>query len=123
MAAAIKALNAKIRSNKYSDYFCSTRTFLPGHDSSSARMRKRRIRCRLQRRGCGCGYKAERRYIYIYIDHVADFWGPASNFGIPIAAIADMSKDPEMLASLSPSHSSSVFSLANVKKKIVSRVA
>jgi hypothetical protein len=27
MAAAIKALNAKIRSNKYSDYFCSTRTF------------------------------------------------------------------------------------------------
>jgi hypothetical protein len=26
----------------------------------------------------------------------ADFWGPASNFGIPIAAIADMSKDPEM---------------------------
>jgi hypothetical protein len=30
MAAAIKALNAKIRSNKYSDYFCSTRTFLPG---------------------------------------------------------------------------------------------
>jgi hypothetical protein len=29
MAAAIKALNAKIRSNKYSDYFCSTRTFYP----------------------------------------------------------------------------------------------
>jgi hypothetical protein len=26
----------------------------------------------------------------------SDFWGPASNFGIPIAAIADMSKDPEM---------------------------
>jgi hypothetical protein len=26
MAAAIKALNAKIRSNKYLDYFCSTRT-------------------------------------------------------------------------------------------------
>ncbi|KAF1845649.1 uncharacterized protein K460DRAFT_366493 [Cucurbitaria berberidis CBS 394.84] len=30
MAAAIKALNAKIRSNKYTDYFCSTRTFLHG---------------------------------------------------------------------------------------------
>jgi hypothetical protein len=29
MAAAIKALNAKIRSNKYSDYFCSTRMFYP----------------------------------------------------------------------------------------------
>jgi hypothetical protein len=27
MAAAIKALNAKIRSNKYTDYFCSTRTY------------------------------------------------------------------------------------------------
>ncbi|EAT88759.1 hypothetical protein SNOG_03554 [Parastagonospora nodorum SN15] len=51
MAAAIKALNAKIRSNKYSDYFCSTH-----------------------------------------------FWGPASNFGIPIAAIADMSKDPEIIS-------------------------
>ena len=25
-----------------------------------------------------------------------DFWGPASNFGIPIAAIADVQKDPEM---------------------------
>ena len=29
-------------------------------------------------------------------DMHTDFWGPASNFGIPIAAIADMSKDPEM---------------------------
>lgn len=29
----------------------------------------------------------------------ADFWGPVSNFGIPIAAIADMSKDPEMYVS------------------------
>lgn len=29
MAAAIKALNAKIRSNPVTDYFCSTRTFLP----------------------------------------------------------------------------------------------
>lgn len=27
MAAAIKAINAKIRSNKALDYFCSTRTF------------------------------------------------------------------------------------------------
>jgi hypothetical protein len=27
MAAAVKALNAKIRSNKYLDYFCSTRTY------------------------------------------------------------------------------------------------
>jgi hypothetical protein len=29
-------------------------------------------------------------------DSTTDFWGPASNFGIPLAAIADMKKDPEM---------------------------
>ncbi|KAF2015950.1 small nuclear ribonucleoprotein B [Aaosphaeria arxii CBS 175.79] len=51
MAAAIKALNAKIRSNPYTDYFFSTH-----------------------------------------------FWGPASNFGIPIAAVADMTKDPEIIS-------------------------
>jgi len=52
MAAAIKALNAKIRSNKYLDYFCSTH-----------------------------------------------FWGPASNFGIPIAAVMDITgKDPEVIS-------------------------
>ncbi|KAF2474777.1 UPF0041 domain protein [Lindgomyces ingoldianus] len=51
MAAAARALNAKIRSNKYLDYFCSTH-----------------------------------------------FWGPASNFGIPIAAVADMTKDPEIIS-------------------------
>ncbi|KAI9700588.1 MAG: hypothetical protein M1820_006742 [Bogoriella megaspora] len=49
MAAAIKALNARIRSNPVTDYFCSTH-----------------------------------------------FWGPASNFGIPIAAVMDTQKDPEM---------------------------
>lgn len=29
----------------------------------------------------------------------ADFWGPVSNFGIPIAAVMDTQKDPEMYAS------------------------
>ncbi|KAI4171292.1 MAG: hypothetical protein LQ343_004369 [Gyalolechia ehrenbergii] len=48
MAAALSALNAKIRSHPYLSYFCSTH-----------------------------------------------FWGPASNFGIPLAAIADFQKDPE----------------------------
>ncbi|CAL00701.1 pyruvate transporter MPC1 [Aspergillus niger CBS 101883] len=51
MAAAIKAINAKIRSNKALDYFCSTH-----------------------------------------------FWGPASNFGIPIAAVMDTQKDPEIIS-------------------------
>ncbi|EXJ79353.1 small nuclear ribonucleoprotein B and B' [Capronia epimyces CBS 606.96] len=51
MAAAIKAINAKIRSNKVLDYFCSTH-----------------------------------------------FWGPASNFGIPVAAVLDTKKDPEIIS-------------------------
>ncbi|RDW57926.1 pyruvate transporter MPC1 [Aspergillus mulundensis] len=49
MAAVIKAINAKIRSNKVADYVCSTH-----------------------------------------------FWGPVSNFGIPVAAVMDTQKDPEM---------------------------
>ncbi|KAL8723670.1 MAG: hypothetical protein Q9225_000113 [Loekoesia sp. 1 TL-2023] len=51
MAAALSALNAKIRSHPYLSYFCSTH-----------------------------------------------FWGPASNFGIPIAAISDIRKDPELIS-------------------------
>ncbi|GAB7357437.1 hypothetical protein MBLNU459_g8362t1 [Dothideomycetes sp. NU459] len=51
MAAAIKALNARIRANPVSDYFCSTH-----------------------------------------------FWGPASNFGIPLAAVMDTQKDPEIIS-------------------------
>ncbi|KAI5466310.1 hypothetical protein BGZ63DRAFT_400698 [Mariannaea sp. PMI_226] len=51
MAAVIKAINAKIRSNPVSDYLCSTH-----------------------------------------------FWGPASNFGIPIAAILDTQKSPDMIS-------------------------
>ncbi|PGH15671.1 hypothetical protein AJ79_02265 [Helicocarpus griseus UAMH5409] len=51
MAAAIKAINAKIRSNKVLDYVCSTH-----------------------------------------------FWGPASNFGIPMAAVMDTQKDPEIIS-------------------------
>lgn len=30
--------------------------------------------------------------------HETDFWGPVSNFGIPIAAVMDTQKDPEMYA-------------------------
>merc|ERR1711939_246215 len=51
MAAAIKALNAKIRSNPVTDYFCSTH-----------------------------------------------FWGPASNFGIPLAAVMDTQKDADIIS-------------------------
>ncbi|KAH8905216.1 UPF0041-domain-containing protein [Coniochaeta sp. PMI_546] len=51
MAAFVKAINAKIRSNPVSDYLCSTH-----------------------------------------------FWGPASNFGIPIAAVMDTQKSPELIS-------------------------
>jgi Mitochondrial pyruvate carriers len=34
-----------------------------------------------------------------------DFWGPASNFGIPIAAVMDTQKDPEMCVPLQLSSS------------------
>ncbi|KAI5816774.1 mitochondrial pyruvate carrier [Pyronema omphalodes] len=52
MAAVFKALNAKIRSNKYTDYVCSTH-----------------------------------------------FWGPVSNFGIPVAAVLDISrKEPDVIS-------------------------
>ena len=29
-------------------------------------------------------------------EEISDFWGPVSNFGIPIAAVMDTQKDPEM---------------------------
>ncbi|MCJ1384843.1 pyruvate transporter mpc1, partial [Xylographa soralifera] len=51
MAAAISALNAKIRSQPVLNYVCSTH-----------------------------------------------FWGPVSNFGIPIAAVMDTKKDPEIIS-------------------------
>ncbi|KAL2064919.1 hypothetical protein VTL71DRAFT_4059 [Oculimacula yallundae] len=51
MAAFIKAINAKIRSNPTTNYLCSTH-----------------------------------------------FWGPASNFGIPIAAVMDTQKSPELIS-------------------------
>ncbi|RMZ78129.1 hypothetical protein DV738_g3991, partial [Chaetothyriales sp. CBS 135597] len=51
MAAMIKAINAKIRSNPVTDYLCSTH-----------------------------------------------FWGPVSNFGIPVAAVLDTKKDPEIIS-------------------------
>ncbi|SCU98792.1 LAFA_0G20186g1_1 [Lachancea sp. 'fantastica'] len=32
---------------------------------------------------------------YVFTTH---FWGPVSNFGIPLAAIYDLKKDPEMIS-------------------------
>lgn len=46
--------------------------------------------------GCGAHEVSTKVERAVALTPNADFWGPASNFGIPIAAIADMSKDPEM---------------------------
>ncbi|KAF4835836.1 Mitochondrial pyruvate carrier 1 [Colletotrichum sp. SAR 10_86] len=51
MAAIVKAINAKIRSNPVTDYVCSTH-----------------------------------------------FWGPVSNFGIPLAAVMDTQKSPDLIS-------------------------
>ncbi|KAK2022446.1 UPF0041-domain-containing protein [Colletotrichum zoysiae] len=51
MAAFVKAINAKIRSNPVTDYVCSTH-----------------------------------------------FWGPMSNFGIPLAAVMDTQKSPDLIS-------------------------
>ncbi|KAK4160721.1 hypothetical protein QBC43DRAFT_325131 [Cladorrhinum sp. PSN259] len=51
MAALVKALNAKIRSNPVTDYICSTH-----------------------------------------------FWGPVSNYSIPIAAVYDTQKSPDLIS-------------------------
>ncbi|KAI9904633.1 hypothetical protein N3K66_001162 [Trichothecium roseum] len=51
MAAFIKGLNAKIRSNPTTNYICSTH-----------------------------------------------FWGPVSNFGIPVAAVLDTQKSPDLIS-------------------------
>ena len=31
-----------------------------------------------------------------------DFWGPVSNFGLPLAAIYDTQKDAEMFVAMAP---------------------
>ncbi|GMM35831.1 pyruvate transporter [Saccharomycopsis crataegensis] len=38
---------------------------------------------------------SKENFKYLFTTH---FWGPVSNFGIPLAAIADLKKDPEMIS-------------------------
>lgn len=96
MAATIKAINAKIRSNKVADYFCSTRTLVSvAQARGKSSLRNLPITGSLPHltRFLGLNLLAftdNRRPNY------TDFWGPASNFGIPLAAVMDTQKDPEM---------------------------
>lgn len=78
MAAAISALNAKIRSHPVLSYFCSTRTCSSPNFPQNGHPKTLSINIR------------------------TDFWGPASNFGIPIAAVLDTQKDPAMYVALFP---------------------
>lgn len=43
-------------------------------------------------RSCGCECALEVVRVLTFLD----FWGPASNFGIPVAAVMDTQKDPDM---------------------------
>ena len=105
MAAAIKALNARIRANPVTDYFCSTRECY-----SSPRLLDPGGKRRARKQGTGarqCDFASQECEEAVWRKKwktqwltanlpVADFWGPASNFGIPIAAVMDTQKDPEM---------------------------
>ena len=37
-----------------------------------------------------------RPFLFLFFPHPPDFWGPVSNFGIPIAAVADTQKSPDL---------------------------
>lgn len=103
MAVAIKALNAKIRANPVLDYVCSTRM------SNNLLIHAPCLTLRVLREELVACYYDCRAGVSLTCCLCPDFWGPASNFGIPIAAFMDTQKDPEMCAS-PPSNSSFHFS-------------
>lgn len=37
----------------------------------------------------------KQNFKYLFTTH---FWGPVSNFGIPVAAVLDLKKDPELIS-------------------------
>jgi hypothetical protein len=107
MAAAIKAINAKIRSNKVADYVCSTRKSGIQLLSFQTHSRDRPHQAAVEIQDIHTPYispdtalrlnvttKFEKQWLTIHLSQ--DFWGPVSNFGIPVAAVMDTQKDPEM---------------------------
>lgn len=38
---------------------------------------------------------SKQTFKYVFTTH---FWGPVSNFGIPVAAIMDLNKDPDLIS-------------------------
>ncbi|KAK5164137.1 uncharacterized protein LTR77_010228 [Saxophila tyrrhenica] len=92
MAAAIKALNARIRANPVTDYFCSTRESSLECDG---------VMCEIggEEMAIPSAWDGTTRAKHLLTHFTStDFWGPASNFGIPIAAVMDTSKDPDIIS-------------------------
>lgn len=93
-AAAIKAINARIRSNKALDYFCSTRRFGPRLAPVKGVVESIVFLTRSTRL-----HSMRTSNFYPLLTRARStvgFWGPASNFTIPLAAIADSRKSPEL---------------------------
>ncbi|CAI7652937.1 unnamed protein product [Penicillium discolor] len=100
MAAVIKAINAKIRSNSVLDYVCSTRTYRPRFpfrpEIGQRRMRpKENKHLAATSRMRGTRLPLSNLHSNKAVKH---FWGPVSNFGIPIAAVMDTQKDAEIIS-------------------------
>ncbi|KAF1731966.1 Mitochondrial pyruvate carrier 1 [Beauveria bassiana] len=148
MAAVIKALNAKIRSNPTTSYICSTRKLQfrlqPPHDLQLLFATSRKALAvhaaytfrSPDHSGCNIVYlgwllalffgnnlpwdagkdDANRVFVdQLELPHLSlkllldimtsanaicalDFWGPVSNFGIPVAAVMDTQKSPDLIS-------------------------
>ncbi|KIH94020.1 hypothetical protein SPBR_05999 [Sporothrix brasiliensis 5110] len=110
MAAFIKAANAKIRSNPVTDYICSTLSHL-GLGSSDAdaaclclsvlhtygaRVANAAVAKPAAYIWARPGTGMERATVDAFVEE--HFWGPVSNFGIPIAAVMDTQKSPDLIS-------------------------
>ncbi|ESZ98894.1 UPF0041 domain-containing protein [Sclerotinia borealis F-4128] len=85
MAALIKAINAKIRSNPAEER---------GEREGGRDRRGQRL---LDVWGVGGDWEVCVGLDWIGLDW-GDFWGPVSNFGIPIAAVMDTQKSPDLIS-------------------------
>lgn len=112
MAAVVKALNAKIRSHPVLDYVCSTRTYHSPRSLPSATTETGQPHDTDRMNPLGTPDSIEPQDTPQWntdstlINAAADFWGPVSNFGIPLAAVMDTQKDPDMYDLYTPIDSS-----------------
>jgi hypothetical protein len=101
MAALIKAANAKIRANPTLNYVCSTRK-----SSSVPILHPQKAIQQTLNQHVLSRLRESENHLADNNCYNIDFWGPISNFGIPIAAVMDTQKSPELFVpSVSPSRS------------------